>query len=286
MTKVLELYGMSTRSTVEPDWNVLITQEFCPYLHRKCLKVRKSRPDITIGTCSMLYGKESKDIIICPHRLLERGQIFLDCIHLLTLHEPGNELHVIPNIGIPGGNVDYFLVSARNKEVRDFVGIELQTLDTTGTIWPDRQRFLQSKGIAVQADDSTADADKTFGMNWKMTAKTILVQLHHKVQTFEEINKHLVLVIQDHFMHYIKSAFRFDHLNNALVGDSAHFHVYKLQSQEESGAFRLELAARFSTDANGIAEGLGLQASHKMELEKIVGILASKMSERTRFYFA
>lgn len=93
----------------------------------------------------MLYGKESKDIIICPHRLLERGQIFLDCIHLLTLHEPGNELHVIPNIAIPGGNVDYFLVSARNKEVRDFVGIELQTLDTTGTIWPDRQNSCKAK---------------------------------------------------------------------------------------------------------------------------------------------
>lgn len=121
-------------------------------------------------------------------------------------------------------------------------------------------------------------------MNWKMTAKTILVQLHHKVQTFEEINKHLVLVIQDHFMQYIKRAFRFDHLNNALVGDSAHFHIYRLQHQEESGAFRLELAARFSTDANGIAAGLGLQASHKMELEKIINILASKMSERTRFY--
>ena len=33
---------------------------------------------------------------------------------------------------------------------------------------------------------------KPFGMNWKMTAKTILVQLHHKIETFESINKHLV----------------------------------------------------------------------------------------------
>jgi hypothetical protein len=34
-------------------------------------------------------------------------------------------------------------------------------------------------------------------MNWKMTAKTILVQMHHKVETFEHINKKMVLVIQD-----------------------------------------------------------------------------------------
>jgi hypothetical protein len=283
MTKMLELYGVPTSSNLESHWEAVVDQENCPYLHRKCIKVRKSRPDITIGTCSVLYGKEKKEIIICPQRLLERRQIFLDCIHLLTLHEPGNELHIVSEIGIPGGSVDYFLVSARNKEVRDFVGIELQTLDTTGTIWPDRQRFLRSKGINIPAGDTSVDSDKTFGMNWKMTAKTILVQLHHKVQTFEEINKHLVLVIQDHFMNYIKGAFRFSHLNNALLGDSAHFHIYHLMQNQENGAFRLELDARFSTDADGIAESLGLQTSHKMELETITMLLAAKMSEKTLF---
>lgn len=281
MTKILELYGVPTR--LEAQWETIVEQEICPYLHRRCIKVRKSRPDITIGTCSVLYGKEQREIIICPQRLLERRQIFLDCIHLLTLHEPGNELHIISEVGIPGGNVDYFLVSARNKEVRDFVGIELQTLDTTGTIWPDRQRFLQKMGINASSDDTLMDLDKTFGMNWKMTAKTILIQLHHKVQTFEEINKHLMLVIQDHFMNYIRGAFRFGHLNNALLGDSAHFHVYRLAQNQESGAFRLELDARFSTDADGIAESLGLQTSHKMELETINRLLATKISDKTLF---
>ena len=283
MTKILELYGVPTRSGLESHWESVVNQEICPYLHRKCLKVRKSQPSITIGTCSVLYGRDQKEIIICPQRLLERRQIFLDCIHLLTLHEPGNELHIVSEIGIPGGNVDYFLVSARNKEVRDFVGIELQTLDTTGTIWPDRQSFLQTRGTGILAEDISIGLDKTFGMNWKMTAKTILIQLHHKVQTFEEINKHLVLVIQDHFMNYIKGAFRFGHLNNALIGDSAHFHVYHLAQMQEGSAFRLELDTRFSTDADGIAESLGLQTSHKMELETINRLLAAKMSEKTLF---
>lgn len=76
------------------------------------------------------------------------------------------------------------MASVRDGKVRDFVGIELQTLDTTGTVWPERQRFLVSKGIKAVA---RADVQNTkgFGMNWKMTAKTILVQLHHKIQTFE-----------------------------------------------------------------------------------------------------
>jgi len=95
----------------------------------------------------MAYGRSESDIIICPHRLLEKRRLFMDCLHLLTLHEPGNDLHIISEVGIPGGSVDYFLVSVRNNSVRDFVGIELQTMDTTGTVWPERQRLLQ--GLAL-----------------------------------------------------------------------------------------------------------------------------------------
>ena len=231
----------------------------------------------------MLYGKESKEIIICPFRLLERRQVFTDCLHLLTLHEPGNELHIIPEVSIPGGNVDYFLVSTRNNEIKDFVGIELQTLDTTGTTWPDRQRFIQEKGLAIDESDASATSLKTFGMNWKMTAKTTLIQLHHKVQTFQDIDKHLVLVIQSHFMNYIKKAFRFGHLNQTRLGDSAHIHVYKMHQADESSPFRLELDARFSTDANGVAESLGLQTSSKMELDAVMKVLKAKLSEHTLF---
>ena len=59
-------------------------------------------------------------------------------------------------------------------------------------------------------------------------------------------------------MNYIKKAFRFGHLNQARLGDSAHIHVYKMHQADESSPFRLELDARFSTDANGVAESLGL----------------------------
>ena len=141
MNKVVELYGLSTNTNRK--WDSVVDKQFCPYLHRKCLKNRKSNSVITIGTCTVLYGKEPQPIIICPHRFLERRQIFTDCIHLLTLHEPGNELHIVSEIGIPGGSVDYFLVSRKNKKVVDFVGIELQALDTTGTVWPERQRILE-----------------------------------------------------------------------------------------------------------------------------------------------
>lgn len=277
MNGVLELYGISPAQSV--DWRTISQAQRCPYLAKKCIKVRKSEPDKTIGTCSVLYGKESSPIIICPCRLLEH-QVFADCIHLLTLHEPGNQLHVISEVSIPGGNVDFFLVSARAKQVKDLVGIELQSLDTSGTVWPERQRLLAEKGVT--AEDADPEHNKRFGMNWKMTAKTTLMQLHHKVQTFESIGKRLVLVIQDCLMDYIRREFTLDHVNRVSLSNPAHIHVYRLV-QTNAGAFNLELASRYSTDANGIALSLGLQSGPNVELREITRMIEDKISDATLF---
>ena len=279
MSQIIELFGITTARTSE-DWGQIVQQQHCPYLDKTCIKIRKSQPELSIGTCSVLYGRAKRPILICPFRLLERRQVFTDCLHLLSTHEPGNELHIVPEVSVPGGSVDYFLVSVREGKVMDFAGIELQTLDTTGTVWPARQKFLEQVNVA-KADVS---AQKTYGMNWKMTAKTILIQLHHKIQTFESLNKRLVLVIQDFLLDYLREQFRFSHLKNVRQGDPMQLHSYRMAKQPNN-SYKLELADRISTDSKGIAECLGLQAEAKVELEKIIEQLESKLSEQTRFEF-
>lgn len=280
MSKVVELFG---QSAMKPgvDWEAVVTGQQCVYANKKCYKIRKSDPDTAIGSCTVLYGREPEPVIICPTRLIERRQIFTDCFHLLTTHEPGNELHIVSEVSIPGGSVDYFLVSARDGRVMDFVGIELQTLDTTGTVWPERQRLL--RGLGVPRGDEGEDSDKTFGMNWKMTAKTILVQMHHKIHTFEHVNKKLVLVVQDKLLNYMSREFKFDHLRNpASIGDSMHLHAYRMDAQADM-SYKLVMQSRLSTDADGIGLCLGLQAEARIELAQIIQALQSKISPSTVF---
>lgn len=271
MSKVLELFGYS--SEVDADWANVVRTQPCPYLERSCVKTRKSQPETAIGTCSVAYG--GQNVIICPHRLLEWRQVFLDCLHLLTRHEPGNELHVIAEVSIPGGSVDYVLASARDEKIVDFVGIELQTLDTTGSVWSERQDFLRQRGLLV-----AEEMPKTFGMNWKMTAKTILVQLHHKIETFEHLGRHLALVIQTPLEAYMRREFNFAHVGQAKLGDSLHVHAYDLE--HENAGYRLRLGQRWSTDAAGIARALGLQNEARVEFAELVRQLERKMSDRTR----
>lgn len=281
-TRIAEFFNFST-SNEGVNWTDVLATQYCGYLNKKCIKVRKSEPSISIGTCTVKYGKENQDVIICPHRLIEKRRIFFDCIHLLTLHEPGNELHVIPEIGIPGGSVDYFIASVRDKKVIDFVGIELQTLDTTGTVWPERERLLADLNILEEPEEGYGE--KPYGMNWKMTAKTILVQLHHKIETFEHLGKHLVLVLQDHLLNYMKKEFSFSHVNTiAKLGDPMHFHSYGL-TLENDGNYHIKLKERLSTDTTGVANAMGLQAEKKVELELIVKSLEKKLSEFTLLAF-
>ncbi len=295
MSKVVDLFGVEIASDQDVDatsrrdvvvdsdrnvnWTRVLDEQICPFSDRKCYKVRKSQPDVSIGTCTMEYGRDATPIIICPLRLLERRQVFVDCLHLLHEHRPGNEFHVVSEVSIPGGSVDYFLTSVLEGCVKDFVGIELQTMDTTGTVWPERQRLLRNLGFDV--DDADVSSEKPYGMNWKHTAKTTLIQLHHKVRTFEYLKRHLVLVVQDQLLNYMRREFVFDHLDSARDADPMHFHSYRFERGK--GGNRVLLDDRLSTDANGIATCLGLQAEPNVEMEAIVDMIEAKLSPETVF---
>jgi hypothetical protein len=277
-SNVLELFGLPT-SAPGTDWTKVLREQSCPFVSKPCFKTRKSDPSIAIGTCTVNYGQRTpRQVVICPNRMLERKQVFIDCLHLLTSHEPGNELHVVSELTVPGGSVDYVLASKRGARVVDFVGIEFQTLDTTGTVWPERQRLLHRLGAATNLADR--QSKKPFGMNWKMTAKTILMQLHHKLETFDAVNRRLVLVMQDHLLDYMRREFTFSHLTApAIIGESMHFHAYRLERRGVGLGLRLN--ERVSTDVDGLSAALELQADANISLDQLTASIQAKISAET-----
>jgi len=112
-----------------------------------------------------------------------------------------------------------------------------------------------------------------------MTAKTILIQLNHKIETFEHLGKRLVLVMQDCLMNYMQSEFTFNHIRGNRDGDAMQFHAYELS--KGANAYSLKLQRRLSTDAAGIAACLGLQSNAKVELVAILDRIESKLPQST-----
>jgi Restriction endonuclease NotI len=77
MNKVVELFGHSVAKS-DMDWQTVVNGQQCVYANKKCYKIRKSDPDTSIGSCTVLYGRELEPVIICPVRLIDRRQIFTD----------------------------------------------------------------------------------------------------------------------------------------------------------------------------------------------------------------
>jgi hypothetical protein len=215
---------------------------------------------------------KGQPVVICPYRLLQRQQIFHDALSLLAHAGPANTVHVVSEVEIPGGTVDFFLVSSQNDTIEDYLALEIQTLDTTGTVWPARQAFIREHIDPAQEVES-----KPYGINWKMTAKTILVQMHHKAESVVRLGKKIVLVIQDGLYSYIEKEFDTSRLRAADPGDPVQIHVYRVE-QESSGEFVLRLATRYSTTLEGVEVMLGARRSSEISDAELKARLQAKIN--------
>ena len=78
----------------------------------------------------------------------------------------------------------------------------------------------------------------------------------------------------------MKSDFNFTSIEGVRLGDPIHIHSYSFFEQDNK--LRLSLADRVSTDSEGIANCLGLNAESKVELKDIIKLLESKLSDINR----
>jgi hypothetical protein len=73
-------------------------------------------------------------------------------------------------------------------------------------------------------------------------------------------------------------------MESARQGDSFHIYSCALEDNTDNG-LRLQLDNRISTDANGTALCLGLQADAKVDLDKIIEYTEKHVSEKTLLNF-
>ncbi len=262
----LEFYGRFIDDAKQHEIGKHVRSQECPFLRKKCLKPRKSEPSQTIGSCTI--GYQGRPLVICPYRFLQNNQIFLDVVRLL---QPRLEYYIVPEISMPGGNIDYFLIGQRDGKILDFVGIEIQSLDTTGSggIWKARGDLTQGQ----------LQASYKYGINWKMSAKTILIQMHHKAGSFEALDKKLVLMVQSSFFEYMSREFRTRQLRDSDDRDSIHFHVY--DCVQLGGALSLVLKERKSTDVRGVEQMLKLGRESEITMEEVLEQIRAKMPSAT-----
>jgi hypothetical protein len=113
-----------------------------------------------------------------------------------------------------------------------------------------------------------------------MSAKTILIQMHHKAGAFEALGKQLLLIVQRSFFDYMSREFRTKQLRDSDARDSIHFYVY--DCVQLGGALSLVLRERKSTDVRGIEEMLELGRATEITVEEVIERIRAKMSSARR----
>ena len=220
--------------------------DHCPFLGGTCKKRRKSEGE-SIGTCSVGYRgrgqEEYRPHCICPHRF-ETEEIFSEIEPLFT--DEGSYF-TTPEVSLQGTSIDY-VAGKRDSDGRvlDFAGVEIQALDTTGSVWPYREAYFE--------DEDMEDVDGTYGINWAMSlTKTMMQQAFKKGQVFRDWGENLIFLIQDVSLEYIRDNYDSSGLRGAREDDPVHFYSYSLVYDYDEENYHWELDEKVSSTIEGVS---------------------------------
>ncbi|WP_404361563.1 NotI family restriction endonuclease [Methylotuvimicrobium sp. KM1] len=197
---IWEFFGFRTDDISDAAKNAAVTKE-CPIIDEECEK--SFNDGVTSGVCS-LKPMTSEPVICCPIRMYADNYRILrdvsdkafgeglklvpgrEALEFTTSNNEvcvavfgrrwGGELRLPQKSGRGGYFVDWVLAKLDvSGELEEFVAVEVQTIDTTGT--------YRNGYEALINDRSTVKT--TAGLNWENVSKRILPQLIYKGQVLQ-----------------------------------------------------------------------------------------------------
>lgn len=222
--------------------------DHCPFLGGTCKKRRKSEGE-SIGTCSVGYRgrgqEEYRPHCICPHRF--ETEAVLGELESLLIDD--GEYFATPEVPLLGASIDY-VVGKKSSDgtVLDFAGVEIQALDTTGSVWDYREAYFDD-------DRDMEEVDQTYGINWAMSiTKTMMQQAFKKGQVFNDWGETLVFLLQDVSIEYLRDNYDASGLRSARDDDPVHFFTYSLIYNYGTEEYEWEIDEHLSADIEGVTK--------------------------------
>lgn len=179
--------------------------KICPFTEDPCNK--------TNGVCSVWYG--GKIQIICPNRFYY-GKFSL--LKKISKDFLGNtpEPKIVSEVKLKGyGNIDWVAYIEKDNIIADFIGIEVQAIDTTGT------GHLNKAVLDLLNKGYFENTPYKFGMNTYNAIKRAFIQMLEKGQVFEKWQIPFIWIMQDVLFDFMKSKFELssgDRTNHNLYG--------------------------------------------------------------------
>jgi hypothetical protein len=211
---VVELFGYRSDdgSSIARD---AANNDYCPFIEKTCTKTNHDK-SVIYGVCSVSYGI-SKDIgtevIVCPKRLYTNTYSVLqdavddawpdqgyELITGGTLEELGEKAkdcekpaiafgqHSGNEVEASGMSMDWVIQTYENNgrlEAEEFIGIEVQSIDTTGNYRDNREAYM----VVKQGKSLNKIPNSEHGLNWANVHKRLIPQLIRKGNIYRRCDR-------------------------------------------------------------------------------------------------
>lgn len=237
----------------------------CPFIKSRCPKRSTQLPDEPYPVCTLWRRSTGEPdpgrdlIFVCPKRFYAVDFLTEVIEHCWPGEKPKNP-RVAPEVKMAGfGNVDFVIADVQDDgEVEQFLSVELQAIDITGSVFP-----------AYQALRAGADLERrpTYGLNWDNVYKRYVTQLIRKGYFHHHWKSKIVAVIPEQVYQYITS--RADFIRSADVKSAQVniiFMTYRLESDpNRPGEFRPALVTVEGTSHSSLQNAILYKEAPKRE---------------------
>ncbi len=176
----------------------------CPFINSECVK-RGHHAEGPYPVCSVWHSKRAPRLIAtCPKRFLQTDLV-KDVIKHCWPGQPPTSPRVAYEVGMAKfGTVDMVVadLDGNGGTVREFVSVELQAVDLTGTVEPAYSGILAGLEFV----------ETTYGVNWANVRKRYMSQLISKVYYHNRWDTRMAAVIQTPLYDRLREHIQFDEL--------------------------------------------------------------------------
>ncbi|MCY3689635.1 MAG: hypothetical protein F4234_14630 [Gammaproteobacteria bacterium] len=186
---IAEVLGRPALESFDPG-----AEEFyCPFVGGACTK-RSTSLSEPYPVCSIY--KRDMQICVCPKRF-QQVNFLKDVVRHCWPGEKPSRIKAVREVKMKGfGNVDFVIADMlENGEVDQFLSVELQAIDITGTVMDAYKAWRAGTELKSK---------KSYGLNWSNVYKRYITQLIRKGYFHHHWGTKIVAVMQDAVYEYIK----------------------------------------------------------------------------------
>lgn len=208
----------------------------CPFLKSRCIKRSTNLKDEPYPVCSLWRRPRNAEpdlIFVCPKRFYAVDFLTEVIEHCWPGEKPKNP-QFAPEVKMEDfGNVDFVIADVGDDGgVKDFLSVELQAIDITGSAFPAYQALRAGTDV---------EGKLTYNFNWDNVYKRYITQLIRKGYFHHHWKSKIVAVIPDQVYQYIRKRAAF--MCTADVRDDPTvniiFMTYRLEADpDRAGEYR------------------------------------------------